>query len=63
MNDLIIVDTSIWIDYFNGVVTPHTDFLDYSLQRSKIGIYDEILMAMLQGFRHANQYQQAKNHS
>jgi len=28
---MILVDTSVWIDYFNGVKNPHTDLLDASI--------------------------------
>ena len=28
---MILVDSSVWIDYFNGNVTPQTDWLDSAL--------------------------------
>ena len=55
----IIVDSSVWIDYFNGIVTVHTDLLDTLLSQSKIGITDIILMEVLQGFREDKHYTQA----
>lgn len=55
----IIVDSSVWIDYFNGIVTAHTDLLDTLLSQSKIGITDIILMEVLQGFREDKHYSQA----
>ena len=55
----IIVDSSVWIDYFNGIVTPHTDLLDTLLSQSKIGITDVILMEVLQGFKEDKHYSQA----
>lgn len=30
---MIMVDSSVWIDYFNGTVTPHTERLDSLLGR------------------------------
>lgn len=54
-----IVDSSVWIDYFNGIVTVHTDLLDTLLSQSKIGITDIILMEVLQGFREDKHYSQA----
>ena len=55
----IIVDSSVWIDYFNGIVTAHTDLLDSLLSQSKISITDIILMEVLQGFREDKHYSQA----
>ena len=55
----IIVDSSVWIDYFNGIVTAHTDLLDTLLSQSKISITDIILMEVLQGFREDKYYTQA----
>jgi hypothetical protein len=25
---VVIVDTTVWVDYLNGIATPHTDWLD-----------------------------------
>lgn len=33
---MIVVDTSVWIDYFNGVASPHTDLLDQLLSRERL---------------------------
>ncbi|MBS9779346.1 MAG: PIN domain nuclease [Moraxellaceae bacterium] len=56
-----IVDTSVWIDYFNGKITAHTDMLETLLQRSSIAITDVIMMEILQGFRYDRDYNNAKN--
>ncbi len=56
----VIVDTSVWIDYFNGKVTAHTDMLETLLQSSSVAITDVIMMEVLQGFRHDNDYNTAK---
>lgn len=55
----IIVDSSVWIDYFNGTLTPHTNFLDTYLSQAKIAITDIIFMEVLQGFRQDKDYSQA----
>lgn len=34
---MILVDTSVWVDYFNGRVTPETDELDNLLGREPLG--------------------------
>jgi len=57
---MILVDTSVWIDYFNGHATPHTDYLDTALTDSIVAIGDVILLEILQGFRHDQDYQCAK---
>jgi predicted nucleic acid-binding protein len=47
---LILVDSSVWIDYFRGVVTPQTEKLDRLLAREPLAIGDLILTEVLQGF-------------
>ena len=47
---MIVVDTSVWIDYFNGVVTRETALLDALLGVEPIVIGDLILAEVLQGF-------------
>jgi hypothetical protein len=46
----ILVDTSVWRDYFYGVVTPRTDYLDGILGRAPVVTADLILSEVLQGF-------------
>jgi predicted nucleic acid-binding protein len=48
---MIIVDTSVWIDYFNERPTPATSLLDSLLGRERLAIGDLILAELLQGFR------------
>jgi hypothetical protein len=57
---MIIVDSSVWIDYFNGVETPETNKLDTLLGVEQIAIGDLILTEVLQGFRSDDGYQTAK---
>ena len=45
----ILVDSSVWIDYFRGVPTPQTDFLDGLLGRSPLVVSDVTLAEVLQG--------------
>jgi predicted nucleic acid-binding protein len=47
---LILVDSSVWIDYFNGAATPQADKLDGLLGREPLAIGDLILTEVLQGF-------------
>ncbi|MBI2059395.1 MAG: PIN domain nuclease [Nitrospirae bacterium] len=46
---MVIVDTTVWIDYFRGTPTPHTRWLDLELGRQRLGITDLILCEVLQG--------------
>ena len=47
---MVIADSSVWIDYFNGVESREADFLDDLLRRDFILIGDLILVEVLQGF-------------
>jgi len=57
---MILVDTSVWIGYFNGQRTPQTDKLDALLGAEPLGIGDLILTETLQGFRAESDFQKAK---
>jgi len=57
---MILVDSSVWIDYFNGHDTPQTERLDSLLGSELLGIGDLILTEVLQGFREDRDYQTAK---
>ena len=57
---MILVDSSVWIDYFNGQVTPETNKLDILLGVKPLGIGDLILTEVLRGFRSDLDYQTAK---
>jgi predicted nucleic acid-binding protein len=46
-----VVDSSVWIDFFNGTDTKHTVLLDRLLGREHIVVGDLILAELLQGFR------------
>jgi predicted nucleic acid-binding protein len=47
---LILVDSSVWIDYLNGATTPQADKLDGLLGREPLAIGDLILTEVLSGF-------------
>ena len=57
---MIIADTSIWIDYFNGVESAYTDFLDNKLNDDLVAVGDLILLEILQGFKKQREYDLAK---
>lgn len=58
---MILVDSSVWIDYFNGTETLATKKLDSLLGVQPVCIGDLILAEVLQGFRQDTDYQAAKN--
>ena len=57
---MIVVDSSVWIDYFNGVPTWQTDLLDKYLSNVPVVIGDLILTEVLQGFKSNKDYETAK---
>jgi predicted nucleic acid-binding protein len=57
---MLVVDTSVWIDYFNGVKNPQTDFLDTILDNTPIIIGDLILAEVLQGFRYDPDFEKVR---
>jgi len=48
---MVIVDTTVWIDYLGGVANDATDWLDRALPRTRLGLTDLILCEVLQGIR------------
>ena len=57
---MILVDSSVWIDYFRGTTTPETDRLDALLGVEPLLTGDLILTEVLQGFRAEQDYRHAK---
>jgi hypothetical protein len=47
---VIIVDTSVWVDHFNGVDSPQAIRLDSMLGEQILAVGDLILAELLQGF-------------
>ncbi len=48
---MIVVDSSVWIDFFNGANTPEVERLDGLLGLTPLAIGDLILVEVMQGFR------------
>jgi predicted nucleic acid-binding protein len=57
---MILVDSSVWIDYFNGAITPQTERLDSLLGREPLAICDLILAEVLQGFADEGDFDDAR---
>ncbi len=58
---MILVDSSVWIDYFNGRKNAKTDWLDSAIGNKHIIVGDLILAEILQGFQSDNDFKTAKN--
>jgi predicted nucleic acid-binding protein len=58
---VILVDSSVWIDFFNGQDTRQTDLLDGLLGEEEVLIGDLIYVEVLQGFRREREFQRAKH--
>jgi predicted nucleic acid-binding protein len=58
---VILVDSSVWIGYFNGRRTRETDFLDGLLGHEPVAIGDVVLAEVLQGFRAERDYRRARS--
>ncbi|MBW1869765.1 MAG: PIN domain nuclease [Deltaproteobacteria bacterium] len=57
---MIVVDSTIWIDYFNGEVNRQTNWLDGALGTEPIIVGDIILTEVLQGFQSDKDFKTAK---
>jgi len=58
---MILVDSSVWIDYFNGQRTSQTNWLNSALGYKLIIMGDLILAEVLQGFQNEEDFKTAKN--
>jgi predicted nucleic acid-binding protein len=57
---LILVDSSVWIDYFRGTVTAQTEILDSLLESELLAIGDLILTEVLQGLAEERDFNAAR---
>ncbi len=57
---MILVDSSVWIDFFRGSRTPQADQLDVLLGTTHIVVGDLILAEVLQGVRDEREFQQVR---
>jgi predicted nucleic acid-binding protein len=57
---MLLVDSTVWVDYFNGIESPQTDFLHRTLDQVPILVGDLILAEVLQGFRQDSDFDQAR---
>ncbi|WP_257281417.1 PIN domain nuclease [Endozoicomonas sp. ONNA1] len=57
---MILADTSVWIDYLNGQITPQTDLLDDCLVEGTLAMGDLIFLEILQGVKDEKQFKKVK---
>lgn len=57
---MILVDSSIWIDYFKGTRTLEAEQLDRLLGSEPLAIGDLILTEILQGFADEREFERAR---
>ena len=46
---MVIIDTTVWIDYLRGIVSKETTWFESELKRQRFGLTDLILWEILQG--------------
>ena len=57
---MILVDSSVWIDFFRGTVTPQVDVLDRLLGEELVAIGDLMMTEVLQGFASERDFNTAR---
>jgi predicted nucleic acid-binding protein len=55
---MIVVDTTVWIDYIRGVRNPETEYFDREMGRERFALTDLILCEILQGIRDESTFAQ-----
>ena len=58
---MIIVDTTVWIDYLGGFVNPDTTWLNPELTRERLALTDLILCEVLQGIQNDSEFHRVRS--
>src|ERR1035437_419826 len=53
---MVIVDTTVWVDYLREVENPETAWLDRELTRQRLGLTEQILSEVLLGIRDGGEF-------
>ena len=53
---MIIVDTTVWVDYLRGTRNPETEWLETEADRKRLGLTDLILCEVLEGVRDEQEF-------
>lgn len=46
---MVVVDTTVWIDYLNGAVNPEVEWFEREAVRQRLGLLDLMVCEILQG--------------
>ena len=59
---MLVVDSSVWVDFFNDTANPAADLLQHLLDHGEVRLVvpDLVLFEVLRGFRHEHDYRQAR---
>ena len=59
---MLVVDSSVWIDFFNAADEPAAQLLEHLLDRGEVRLVvpDLVLFEVLRGFRHERDFRQAR---
>jgi predicted nucleic acid-binding protein len=59
---VLVVDSSVWIDFFNDADHPAVDLLQHLLDQGEVRLVvpDLVLFEVLRGFRHEHAHRQAR---
>ena len=58
---MVIVDTTVWIDYLRGADNPETAWLGSGITRQRLGLTDMILCEVLQGVQGCSLFAQVRD--
>jgi predicted nucleic acid-binding protein len=58
---MVIVDTTVWVDYLAGVNNKHTEWLERNIGLARIAMTDLILSEILQGLRSQKEFHAVKS--
>jgi predicted nucleic acid-binding protein len=58
---MVIVDTTVWIDYLRGIENAETHWLDLSLDSQRLGLTNLILCEVLQGISNQGTFAQVRD--
>ena len=57
---MILIDSSVWIDYFRGAATVQTEKLDSLLTTERLAVGDLVVAEVLRGFRDDGAFERAR---
>src|SRR4051812_4293631 len=58
---MVIIDTTVWIDYLGGALNAETEWLDRQIPLQRIALADMILCEVLQGIRDPSEFRRVRD--